>query len=85
MVPVKENEKYYLKCTKCSYIIESGIETAKKYTVGYEVEEEKRIATAKAVKGVKRTLTPEERELLQEYYEVFLESFEAEELGGESE
>lgn len=79
MIPVKENEKNYLKCTKCSYKIEMRKEEEKGYRIGYEVTEEKRVVTAKATEGTRRTLTPEEREMLQEYYEVFLESFEREE------
>ncbi len=85
MVPTKESDKYFLKCTKCGYVIEIRKDDTKSYRMGYEVEEEKRIVTAKATRGVRRAITPEERELLQEYYEVFLESFESEESGGESE
>ncbi len=83
MVPVKSGGKIYLQCSRCSYRIEMDKSTREKYRISYEIEEEKRVATAKATKGVKRTLTPEEREMLQEYYEVFLESFEAEEGGTE--
>ncbi len=81
MVPIKENNKNYLKCTKCGYKIGMRKEEEKRYRIGYEVEEEKRVVTAKATEGTRRTLTPEEREMLQEYYEVFLESFESEEAG----
>ncbi len=81
MVPVKEEGKTYLKCTKCGYTMELKKEQMDKYKIRHEVEEEKHVITAKATKGVRRALTPEEREMLQEYYEVFLESFEAEEVG----
>ncbi len=81
MLPVKEGGKAYLKCTKCGYKLSIDRKSLEKYKISYEIEQEKRVVTAKATKGVKRTLTPEEREMLQEYYEVFLESFEAEESG----
>ncbi len=83
MVPTKTGKKIYLQCSKCGHRIEMDKSSREKYKISYEVEVEKRVATAKATKGVKRVLTPEEREMLQEYYEVFLESFEAEEGGAE--
>ena len=85
MMPFREKEKYVLKCIKCGYQTDVPPEQVKTYRIGYEVEEEKRVVAAKATKGVRRALTPEEREMLQEYYEVFLESFETEEAGGEAE
>lgn len=83
MVPTRIGRKTFLQCSKCGYKIEMDRSARERYRISYEVEEEKRVVTAKATKGVKRALTPEEREMLQEYYEVFLESFEAEEGGAE--
>jgi len=83
MVPTKTGKKIYLQCSRCGYKIEMDKSAREKYRISYEVEEEKRVVTAKATKGIRRALTPEEREMLQEYYEVFLESFEAEEGGAE--
>ncbi len=84
MIPVKEGDKTSLKCTKCGYKINLTNEQISKYRISQEIGFEKRVITAKVTKGVKRALTPEEREMLQEYYEVFLESFETEEAGSET-
>ncbi|MEM2024769.1 MAG: DNA-directed RNA polymerase subunit M [Desulfurococcaceae archaeon] len=75
MVPTKKDSEVYLKCNKC------GFETKKKsekYTVKYQVESAKRVATAVASEAKETKLTPEEREMLSEYYEIFLEEFERE-------
>ncbi len=86
MVPVKDEKsgKNILKCTKCGYKVGLKNELINRYRLSQEIDFEKRVITAKATKSVKRALTPEEREMLQEYYEVFLESFETEETSSES-
>ncbi|MEM2524474.1 MAG: DNA-directed RNA polymerase subunit M, partial [Desulfurococcaceae archaeon] len=54
------------------------LEKEKKYEMTYQVESTKRVATAVASEAKETKLTPEEREMLSEYYEIFLEEFERE-------
>lgn len=75
MVPTKRGDKVYLKCNKCGY---ETTEKEKKYEMRYQVESTKRVATAVASEAKETKLTPEEREMLSEYYEIFLEEFERE-------
>lgn len=75
MVPVKKESKVVLKCNKCGF---ETSEKEKKYGLTYQVESTKRVATAVASEAKERKLTPEEREMLNEYYEIFLEEFERE-------
>ncbi|MEM0002442.1 MAG: DNA-directed RNA polymerase subunit M [Desulfurococcaceae archaeon] len=75
MVPVKKEGKVYMKCNKCGY---ETIEKEKTYGMKYQIESTKRVATAVASEAKERKLTPEEREMLNEYYEIFLEEFERE-------
>jgi len=44
----------------------------------YQVESTKRVATAVASEARESKLSQEEREMLSEYYEIFLEEFERE-------
>lgn len=76
MVPVKKSGRIYLKCNKCGY--EMVEKEKKKYALRYQVEEAKRVTTAVASEARESRLTPEEREMLSEYYEIFLEEFERE-------
>ncbi len=78
MIPVREKGVLYLKCQRCGYKIRVKKNLGTQYSIGGKVEEEKRVMTAKAVEKRTAALSPEEREMLQEYYEVFLESFEEE-------
>lgn len=75
MVPVKKDNKVYLKCNKCGYETPAK---EKKYGITYHVESTKRVATGVAGEARDTRLTPEEREMLSEYYEIFLEEFERE-------
>jgi len=80
MVPVRSEDDYViLKCVKCGYEVKSDKKSSNDYRIKFQVDAGKRIQTAKATEARVITLTPEERELLQEYYEIFLESFEEEE------
>ncbi|MEM1628360.1 MAG: DNA-directed RNA polymerase subunit M [Desulfurococcaceae archaeon] len=78
LVPFKKEGNIYLKCSKCGYETKSGGTT---YGMKYQVESSKRVSTAKATEAREAKLSPEEREMLQEYYEVFLEEFAQEEVG----
>ncbi len=83
MIPVKKGNEIYLKCIRCGYMVKADKKTAESYRLRYQVEKEKRVITSKATVARKAALTPEEREILKEYYEVFLETFQEEE--GDSE
>jgi DNA-directed RNA polymerase subunit M len=79
MVPVRVEGNYViLKCTRCGYEIKADKKTMNSYRIRYQVDKEKHVVTSKAVEARKTGLTPEEREMLQEYYEIFLESFQEE-------
>ncbi len=82
MIPVKKGNEIYLRCTRCGYEIKADKKTAQSYTLKFHVDEEKRVVTSKATEAKKAALSPEEREILREYYEVFLETFQEEESGG---
>ena len=75
MVPTRKKNAVYLKCQKCGY---ESIVKAEKYGVKYQVETEKRVSTAVASEARESKFTPEDREELREYYEIFLEEFEKE-------
>jgi DNA-directed RNA polymerase subunit M len=79
MVPVRREGKMIMKCNKCGYEVEAKSVESRKYSVTYQVEANKRVATAVASEARERKLSPEEREMLSEYYEIFLEEFEREE------
>ncbi len=83
MIPVKKGNEIYLRCTRCGYEVKADKKTAESYRLKYQVEKEKRVITSKATVARKATLSPEEREILKEYYEVFLETFQEEEGGSE--
>lgn len=73
-----EGDYLILKCTRCGYEVKADKKTASSYRLRFQVEADKRTVTSKAVEAKKIGLTPEEREMLQEYYEIFLESFQEE-------
>jgi len=77
LVPVKKDGEIILKCNRCGY--EEKAKKGDKYDVKYQVEASKRVVTAQATEARESKLTPEEREMLREYYEVFLEELEQEE------
>lgn len=81
MVPVKKKDNVYLRCLRCGYEVKSDKKAAETYRIRYKVEENKRVITSKAVEARRLGLSPEDREILQEYYEVFLETFQEEESG----
>lgn len=83
MLPVKKEDGIYLKCARCGYEIKADKKTAELYRMRFQVDRGKRVLTSKATEAKKLALSPEEREILREYYEVFLETFQEEEGGGE--
>ncbi len=83
MVPRREKNKIVLICPQCKNTIEVTHSVEVGYRVKHEVEEEKRTKMA-VVTGAERKLTEEERQLLEDYYKVFLETYmEAEETSSE--
>jgi DNA-directed RNA polymerase subunit M len=83
MIPVKKGKEIYLKCPRCGYEMKADPKTLESYKLRYQVEKDKRVITSKPTAARKAGLTPEEREILKEYYEVFLETFQEEEGGQE--
>ncbi len=79
MLPREEGEKKYLVCMKCGHKIELEVEDKEKYKLSYKVGSEKKVVTAKASQAARGGITPEEREMLQEYYEILLEELAEEE------
>ncbi len=83
MVPIRRNEKTILKCRVCGY--EEEVKTSVDYKLTHSIEENKRVITSRVSEGAGKPLRrEEEREILQEYYEVFLETFSEEEGSEES-
>jgi DNA-directed RNA polymerase subunit M len=74
MVPTRKGNTIYLKCSKCGYEVKG--DESKKYDIRHQVAPSKRVLTAVTSEAEESRLTPEEREMLREYYEVFLEEFE---------
>lgn len=79
----KEGGEVVLKCSKCGYEIKGGED--RKYSVKYYVEPSKRTSTTTVSEARESKLTPEEREMLKEYYEIFLEEFARSEVEESSE
>ena len=83
MIPRRENSRIVLVCPQCKNSIEVTRSVEVGYRVKHEVEEEKRTKMA-VVTGAERKLTEEERQLLEDYYKVFLETYmESEETSSE--
>ncbi len=78
MMPYKKGKTVYLRCIRCGYMVKADKKTLKTYQIRYQVEEDKRVHTSKATEARRLALTPEEREILKEYYEIFLETFQEE-------
>jgi len=78
MVPVRKEGAVYLKCSKCGY--EAKSEGSRRYDVKHQVESSKRVLTAATSEARDTKLSPEDREMLREYYEIFLEEFERSEV-----
>ncbi|HIH90484.1 TPA: DNA-directed RNA polymerase subunit M [Desulfurococcaceae archaeon] len=74
MQVVRKDGKVVLKCPRCGY----EVEVKKPARIVRAVEKDKHIiTTSKVVKAEeRRTLTEEEKEMLQDYYrDIFLENF----------
>ncbi|WP_173361982.1 DNA-directed RNA polymerase subunit M [Desulfurococcus amylolyticus] len=78
LMPVKKDGETVLKCNKCGYEVRTD-KRREKYSVKYQVDASKRVVTAQATETKETKLSPEEREILSEYYEVLLEELEREE------
>ena len=79
LIPAKKNGKTVLKCRKCGYekaVGEKGYKTIEK------VSEEKKTRVDILEVPVSKKRAEEEKEFVQEYYEIFLESY-GESEGGE--
>jgi len=81
LTPQKVEGKSHLVCRRCGYRKEDV--GGRSYRVREEVSREKRekLIVLEGARGREREKIEEERELLKEYYEIFLESME----GAESE
>ncbi|ADV65537.1 DNA-directed RNA polymerase subunit M [Desulfurococcus mucosus] len=78
LVPVKKDDEVVLKCNRCGYEAKTDVKK-ERYGVKYQVDASKRVVTAQATEAKEAKLSPEEREILREYYEVLLEELEQEE------
>jgi len=77
LVPEKRKNKAYLVCKKCGYSKPAGKKSGYKFIE--QIPEEKKNKTPVITEEVvEREKIEEERELLREYYEVFLETMESE-------
>ena len=83
MVPVRKDGKTVLRCRICHYETDAKKRLGREYRLSHSVEEEKRVKTARVSEPGRPLRSEEEREILQEYYEVFLESFAEEEASEE--
>lgn len=78
MIPHKnEDGSTTLECNRCGYKVVVN-KSPEDYRIRYHVGADKKIRTSKAVEARKTAMSPEEREMLREYYEIFLESLQEE-------
>lgn len=79
LVPVSSGGKTYLICRKCGY--KKEIVSKRGYMVRGEVTEDKKekLLVIEGIKNREKEKIEEEREIIKEYYEIFLESMESEE------
>jgi len=79
LVPVSSEGKTILACRKCGY--KKEIVSKKGYIVRGEVTENKKekLLVVEGIKSREKEKIEEEREIVREYYEIFLESMESEE------
>jgi len=75
-MPVKKDDKVILKCKSCGF--EKDLEKSESYKIVQQVEEGKRRKMLIVEEPVKIKRKEEEKELMAEYYKVFLESYEEE-------
>ncbi|MEM1573795.1 MAG: hypothetical protein QXI49_05875 [Candidatus Methanomethylicaceae archaeon] len=76
LMPVKKDDKVILKCKSCGF--EKDLEKSESYKIVQQVEEGKRRKMLIVEEPVKIKRKEEEKELMAEYYKVFLESYEEE-------
>ena len=79
LIPSKKNETIYLVCRSCGY--EKPASESKDYRIIQKVDEGKRRKTLVVEEPqlkVRKKKEEEERELMADYYEVFLENFQEE-------
>jgi DNA-directed RNA polymerase subunit M len=83
LIPLKKTGKVYLICRSCGFEKPAG--ESKGYKILQPVDEKKRRKTVVVEEPIAkgRKKNEEERELMADYYEVFLENFQEE--GGEEE
>jgi len=79
LIPIKDKGKTYLVCRLCGYRKE--IRSSEGYKSVLKVSEEKRskITVMEETREISREDRERAKELMQEYYEVFLETMETEE------
>ncbi len=74
MLPKKEGSETYLQCTKCGYKMKPSERDKESYREKEVIAEEKKVG-AGIVEGAIRSMSKEERELLEDYYKQFLENY----------
>lgn len=79
LLPKKSGEdEILLFCDRCGYETSIASKDLKSYKVRYSIDSTKRLHTAKVSESKKVKLSEEDREMLQEYYKVLLESLQEE-------
>ena len=78
LVPVKKNNKIFLVCPKCGYEKEVKKSKNNSYRKTFKISEDKKTKTAILEENTKinKEEKVREKELLKEYYEIFLETME---------
>ncbi|RLE84309.1 MAG: DNA-directed RNA polymerase subunit M [Thermoprotei archaeon] len=78
LVPSKRNGKAYLVCGSCGY--SRQVKSSSSYIRRERISEDRKTKVAVLERGERKgkEKLEEERELLQEYYEVFLDTMEGE-------
>ncbi|HDH07243.1 MAG TPA: DNA-directed RNA polymerase subunit M [Thermoproteales archaeon] len=85
LVPVRENGKVFLVCRRCGFRKEAKSSTSYKTTIKVSEEKHARTAVIEETYELSQEERERQKELLKEYYEVFLETMAGEEESGEGE
>lgn len=79
LLPKKSDENgLVLICDRCGYETTVASKDLRSYKVRYSIGSNKRLHTSKVSESRKVKISEEDREMLQEYYKVLLESLQEE-------
>ncbi|RLE86708.1 MAG: DNA-directed RNA polymerase subunit M [Thermoprotei archaeon] len=83
LVPVKEKETVYLVCRKCGHKRKAKKKTSYKVVTTVTSDKKTRTGVIEEEVKISEERLAEERELLREYYEIFLETMAEQETESE--